>query len=158
MNATDWLAVGPGGKGRCVTAEKILTRLDWVRKIGQGRWSARCPAHDDRKPSLTVREADDGRVLLYCFAGCETGDVLNAIGRNWGDLFEPRKKDDEPKRRRREPLVHPADALRVLAHEVRIVVLLAGDLSRGESISEIDRQRLLVTAGRLAKAETACHL
>ena len=139
-----------------MTAETIISRLEKVRRTGDRRWVALCPAHEDRRPSLTVREADDGRVLLCCFAGCTTENILNSIGATWADVFEPRRPTDKPQRRRQERLVHPADALRVLAHEARIVVLLAGDLARGTPISETDRQRLIVAAGRLAKAESVC--
>ena len=48
---------------------------------------AQCPAHDDNDPSLSVSESDDGKVLLYCQAGCDTGLVLDALGLDWPDLF-----------------------------------------------------------------------
>ena len=55
-----------------------------VRKLG-GRWNVqqangmcRCPAHDDHTPSLSVSERD-GRVLVYCHAGCPQDDVLDAL-------------------------------------------------------------------------------
>lgn len=140
-----------------MTVAVILDKLDGVRRTGDRRWVAKCPAHDDRRPSLSVREADDDRVLVHCWSGCEVAAVLGAIGATWADLFPPRSPSDPPRRRRREPLVTAADALRVLAHEARIIVLLAGDLARGQSISETDRQRLIVAAGRLAKAETLCN-
>jgi hypothetical protein len=47
---------------------------------GATRWMAQCCAHDDRDPSLSITELNDGRILLKCFAGCETEDVLNAVG------------------------------------------------------------------------------
>lgn len=47
-----------------------------------------CPAHDDRTPSLSIRRTADGRVLLHCFAGCRTDDVLAALGLTWADLFQ----------------------------------------------------------------------
>jgi hypothetical protein len=56
------------------------------RRIGRS-WQARCPVHDDRTPSLSIREGADGRVLLHCFAGCETGAVLEALGLQFSDLF-----------------------------------------------------------------------
>lgn len=47
---------------------------------GKGDYLAFCPAHDDRKtPNLRVREAEDGRVLLRCFAGCNQDRVLDAL-------------------------------------------------------------------------------
>ena len=47
-----------------MTAVALLDRLDKVRPTGAGTWVARCPAHDDRGPSLSVRELDDGRIEL----------------------------------------------------------------------------------------------
>jgi DNA primase len=66
--------------------EKILDRLQGVKRVGK-RWVARCPAHDDKDPSLSLREADDGRVLLHCFAGCPAYDVVTAVGLELSDLF-----------------------------------------------------------------------
>jgi len=42
-------------------------------------WMARCPAHDDREPSLSIREADDGKVLVRCHAGCDQARVIEAL-------------------------------------------------------------------------------
>jgi hypothetical protein len=51
------------------------------------RASAQCPAHEDRDPSLSIRECDDGKVLIHCFAGCRPEAVLEKLGLAWGDLF-----------------------------------------------------------------------
>ncbi|MGE5593428.1 MAG: hypothetical protein ACM3X3_07075 [Betaproteobacteria bacterium] len=67
--------------------EAVLARLQGVRRTGEGRWLARCPAHNDTHPSLSVREASDGKVLLRCWAGCDSGQVLAALGLSWRDLF-----------------------------------------------------------------------
>lgn len=66
--------------------EKILDRLDGVKRAGKG-WKAKCPAHDDSDPSLSLREADDGRVLLHCFAQCSAYDIVSAVGLELSDLF-----------------------------------------------------------------------
>jgi hypothetical protein len=63
--------------------------LSGVRKSGNG-WSARCPAHEDRRASLSIGQGDDGRVLVKCHAGCETSAVLAAIGLTLADLFPPK--------------------------------------------------------------------
>jgi putative DNA primase/helicase len=42
-------------------------------------WMARCPAHDDREPSLSIRDGDQGRVLIHCFAGCDQRDVIATL-------------------------------------------------------------------------------
>jgi putative DNA primase/helicase len=48
------------------------------RKVGS-QWKARCPAHDDRTPSLSICEGDDGKVLVHCHAGCEQKQVIAAL-------------------------------------------------------------------------------
>jgi putative DNA primase/helicase len=48
------------------------------RKAGGG-WMAHCPAHDDREPSLTIRDADNGKVLVRCHAGCEQAKVIATL-------------------------------------------------------------------------------
>src|SRR5215510_11854846 len=73
-----------------MTLREFLSRLDGVQKH-TGYWMARCPAHDDRTPSLKISEGDDGRILLNCFTGCATGAVLAALGLTMVDLFtEPK--------------------------------------------------------------------
>jgi hypothetical protein len=58
-------------------AETIAKALGG-RKTGRG-WMACCPAHDDREPSLSIRDADDGKVLVRCHAGCDQGRVIAAL-------------------------------------------------------------------------------
>jgi len=48
------------------------------RKLGSG-WMARCPAHDDREPSLSIRQSDNGKVLVRCHAGCDQEQVIAAL-------------------------------------------------------------------------------
>lgn len=61
-------------------ADLLIPQLDAVRRTGDGRWIARCPAHYDRHPSLSVRETADGTLLLHCWAGCPAADVMAAPG------------------------------------------------------------------------------
>jgi putative DNA primase/helicase len=60
-----------------MTAEAIAKALGG-RKSGGG-WTARCPAHDDRTPSLLIRDADDSEVLVRCHAGCDQERVIAAL-------------------------------------------------------------------------------
>lgn len=69
-----------------MTIEELLPRLEAVRRSSRG-YVARCPAHPDRSPSLSLREGDDGRILVYCFAGCSVQDVCAALGIEISDLF-----------------------------------------------------------------------
>ena len=69
--------------------ERVLARLQDVRRSRRG-WMARCPAHEDRSPSLSVSEGGDGRVLLHCFSGCRTESVCEALQIRVSDLFSAR--------------------------------------------------------------------
>ena len=73
-----------------MNVHKLISRLDGVRSRGHDRWIAKCPAHDDRSPSLSIRETEDGTVLIKCFAGCGAVNVLQAVGLELVDLFPER--------------------------------------------------------------------
>lgn len=122
--------------------ENFLNRLDRVKRSGLG-YQARCPAHKDNGPSLSLREVDDGRVLLHCHAGCSTGCVLAALGLSMTDLFPPSNRP------RRPPLVPGVSHLELqasIAFEKSILFIIACDLKRGRPISKFDLAR-----GRLAR-------
>src|SRR2546425_974634 len=69
----------PSGRFGMTAAAKLLDRLERVKQAAPGRWLARCPAHEDRAPSLSIRELDDGRIRLNDFGGCGTDAVLAAL-------------------------------------------------------------------------------
>jgi hypothetical protein len=60
-----------------MTAGSIAHQLRG-RKQPSG-WVARCPAHDDHNPSLSLKDGRDGRILVHCHAGCEQGAVIDAL-------------------------------------------------------------------------------
>lgn len=68
-----------------MNVEALLTRLQGVRRNETG-WSARCPAHEDKNPSLSVREEED-KILLHCFAGCTVEAICHALGVQLSELF-----------------------------------------------------------------------
>lgn len=73
-------------------AERILPLLEGVRGRGADRWATLCPAHDDHSPSLTIRRTHD-RILLRCWSGCTTRQVVEAVGLTLADLFDNHGKD-----------------------------------------------------------------
>ena len=66
--------------------DDLLSRLDKAKPAGDRAWIARCPAHDDREPSLSLAE-ENGLITMHCFAGCRTKNILDTVGLRWGDLF-----------------------------------------------------------------------
>ncbi|MCI0654836.1 MAG: hypothetical protein L0Y39_10215 [Methylococcaceae bacterium] len=70
--------------------ENLLSRLESLLQTGPDRWIGRCPSHDDKRPSLAIREIEGGTLLLKCFAGCSAADIVQAVGLELRDLFPPR--------------------------------------------------------------------
>lgn len=73
----------------------FISRLSGVKHVKDG-YMAKCPAHADSTASLSVKQTDDGRILLHCFAGCSTEQVTHALGLTVRDLFATK---DSPKYR-----------------------------------------------------------
>jgi len=66
--------------------EQVLAHLKGVR-ISMHGWRACCPAHADRRPSLSISVGEQGQVLLKCFAGCSLERIVEAMGLTMTDLF-----------------------------------------------------------------------
>jgi len=166
----------PGHKGRAPEASlqrapqqhsalgadvhRLLARLDKVKANGPGRWLACCPAHDDRSPSLAIRETEDGTILLKCFTGCPTGDVLAAVGMEMHELFPKRDNDAFRASKRLGERWVPRDVLAAVAREALVVMLAAEAVRAGQVLAPADLQRLAQAAGRLrgAAKEVGCHV
>ncbi len=133
--------------------DNLLQHLDKVKCTGRGTWSARCPAHEDRGPSLTIAEKDDGRILLHCFAGCDVHDVLAAVDLDISDLFPPRAIDLRVKPERRP--FPAADVLRAIGFEALFVAAAAVALLDGKPFSQHDSERLIRAASRIQAAMAA---
>lgn len=152
-----------------MTADALLSVLGGVRRTGAGRWVARCPSHEDRAPSLSVRELPDGRVLLHCFAGCPTHDVLGAVGLDFAALFpegqtavgmamaEAQRDRPRPGLPTRRLGFAAADVLLCVRLEAALAATLASDVARGRVLPEDELARLWTAAGRLAAAAEAVH-
>jgi hypothetical protein len=69
-----------------VTAEEFTRHLELVRRSGSG-WVAKCPAHDDSSPSLSICVGNEGRILIKCHAGCAVPDIVSALGFQMSVLF-----------------------------------------------------------------------
>jgi hypothetical protein len=69
-----------------MTATDLLSMLECVRSRGTGGWSAKCPAHSDHSPSLSITEGKKG-VLLKCWAGCTLKEITARLGISVKDLF-----------------------------------------------------------------------
>jgi hypothetical protein len=129
-------------------AAKLLDRLERVKQTAPGRWLARCPAHEDKSPSLSIRELDDGRVLINCFGGCGAVDVLDSLGLEWGALF-PADRRELPQTSSRIPA---RDLLEIISEETSVVAIIAADLRAKKDVTEADWLRLTKAAARIGRA------
>lgn len=130
-----------------MAAEVLLDRLKKVRRIAEGRWKACCPAHDDRTPSLAVRELPDGRILLKCFAGCAVDSIVGAAGLSMEDLFPKTAVGSVGPERRQWTA---ADLLHFLDKESLIVLIVAADLIANGRIRAEDLSRVQLARERIA--------
>ena len=131
-------------------AEKILERLDGVRRGRDGRWRARCPSHGSRGGSLAIAE-NDGRVLLFCHAGCEVEAVLATIRLELADLFD---QPLEHSRERVRRAWNASDVLSLVLEESAVVAVIASDVLDRRTIAEVDWQRLAQASQRLNRIAT----
>lgn len=138
-----------------MTPGEFIEHLQKVRQTGPDRWLSRCPAHEDRSPSLSIREGDGGAILVHCFGGCEPAAIVEALGLRLADLFPDRGGHHRPAGRSRIPA---GDVLAAVAFEIEVAALGVGALLRGDALppGDIERLRLayqrLTTAAREAKA------
>lgn len=141
--------------------DRILSGLESVRKAGIG-YTSKCPAHGDSNASLSVCEADGGKVLIHCFAGCPTADVLAAVGLTLADLFPTRMRASTPEERRAARLSalrsNWSAALSVLALEATIAVCACETILRGDSLDDADRIRLQLAHDRIQAAREALNV
>ena len=131
--------------------EQLLSRLARV-KGRNGSWTACCPAHDDKGPSLAVTEREDGRILMHCFAGCNISDVLGALGMDMNDLFPPKSKTFEGIRPAIKPAFFASDLMRIIHFESLVVQIVAFDIAKGKPVNEETRERMLTAYERIDEA------
>ena len=128
--------------------DKLLSCLDKVKRIGDGKYKAICPAHDDRSPSLAIK-SDGDRLLLHCLAGCETIDVLSAIGLDFSDLMPDKARGNF--KQIKKPF-YAIDLLNIIKFEVTLVYIYATDIANGLTLTSFDKERLFLAATRINHA------
>lgn len=120
----------------------LLSKLDKVSPKGKGKWMACCPAHEDRSPSLAIRELSSGSVLVHCFAGCEPISIVHAVGLTMGDLFPERSEEHiEPLGFAKIEQKKAHEEANRLQKERLILALAEQDRRAGKKLSQKDLDR-----------------
>lgn len=125
-------------KENAMSIQSLLSNLKKVKKTGNGKWMACCPSHQDKTASLTITESNDGRILLNCFAGCDTYSILRNVGLDWEDVMPDNVIDHRIKPEKQ--VIYATDALRLIRFETQVVLVIAYDMKKGKIDSEmVDR-------------------
>ncbi len=92
-----------------MTLDEVLSRFDGVKRSNGSQFMARCPCHDDRSQSLSIGAGQKG-VVIKCHAGCDTHDIIAAVGLKARDLFyeeRPTKPQERPKPKFEREHIYP---------------------------------------------------
>ena len=119
----------------------LLDRLTSVKQTRPDRWQARCPAHDDRSPSLAITETAEGTVLVKCWAGCSASDIVGAVGLELKDLFPP-KFDGKTYQASKPPRYSAHEVVKTVITEATILELAYRTLERGDQLNDQDHARV----------------
>ena len=132
---------------------ETLSRLDGLIATGKSKYKATCPAHDDRTPSLAIKECDDGRLLIHCFAGCDTEDILKAIGLTFSDVMPEsdisHKRELSQSPHKPQKWLNAHDALETLDHESLVVAAIGADMLAYKEVDEGTLSRLATAVDRI---------
>jgi len=134
--------------------DSLLSRLNKVKSTKHNSWIACCPAHDDRKPSLAIKLADDGKILIKCWAGCGIDEICSAVGLKVSDLF-PKRLEANYSRHKRH-YFDPATVLLSLASEAETISLAADAVAKNIKLTEADAARVELAKDRISDAAQYC--
>lgn len=137
------------------TATPLLQRLEGVRNTGNG-WRACCPSCGGRNREVLSVTLGEKRVLVHCFAGCTSDEVLAAVGLTWKDIQPPRywpvSPDEKRKWRQAQREAGFVVALETLAREIVVIQAASAQIARWQPLSEEDDKRLQEAVRRINAA------
>ncbi len=134
----------------------MISITDFVSRLnratgGPVQWTACCPAHEDKSPSLSVRDAGD-KILFHCFAGCSGEDILGALKLEWrdvhvGDRWEVAKRGAAGAAHLRVPEQESLDR--------SVLALAASAMRNGETLNAEDTARVYLARRRMQEIHHA---
>lgn len=136
-----------------MSVDVLLSRLPKVKRTGKDSWRACCPSHQGTNPSaLSIRDAGDGKILIKCFHGCDTLDVLQSVGLDMTDLFNEDARADYKtvsEHKSGEVKFYPRDLLQIIQFEARLVTMAAFSIEKGIRLSTDDFKRVKTAQMRI---------
>lgn len=135
-----------------MSVEVLLSRLPKVRRTGKDSWRCACPAHQGNNPTaLSIRDVGGGKILIKCFHGCDTLDVLQSVGLDMTDLFEDDSSNYKTvsEQKPREVKFYPRDLLSIVRYEAQIVSMAGFYIANGLAMPPVDLNRLQLAQERI---------
>lgn len=123
----------------------FLNRMDSVRKTGSNQWISKCPAHEDKSPSLSIKFSDNNTILIHCFAGCSPNDIVNAIDSKLSELFPKQNRYQAPIKYR----VNYRELWLLATHYFWILVIATNDLEKNKNLSSYDLKSVMKARERI---------
>jgi len=142
-----------------MSAAPILARLEQVSKPFKTKAGtshrACCPAHDDKSPSLIVTEKPDGVILMHCFGGCSTSEILDALEIDAANLFPNRSGGERKLVTGFKPTTgHAQRVLCAVAADVTMQAFLVASDPNFDVNREVNRALLIKAYTQLKSVET----
>jgi hypothetical protein len=138
-----------------------------ARRTGPGKWMARCPAHHDHTPSLSICAGHNGMTLIHCFAGCPPADILASANLSFRDISNGRFENrtgwstsrhyfeiDREKSETRRQRIALSDFVRRLSRAVEEIAARLARAPEQEKSAEELTQMYHQCLNRLHEAET----
>ena len=135
-----------------MSVDVLWSRLPKVRRTGKDSWRAACPAHQGTNATaLSIRDAGGGKILIKCFHGCDTLDILQSVGLDMTDLFADDVRDYKTisEAKYGEVKFYPRDLLSIIQFEARLVAMAAFSIEKGIRLSADDIKRLKTAQNRI---------
>lgn len=132
-----------------MSLDLLLEKLEGVRPRGNGKYTALCPAHEDKHPSLAIAEKENGAIVMHCFAGCGAGEILEMLGLDFAALYP---QNTRPEQHNCKPFKRPFDPRHIfaaVAGEALTVVQFSRQLASGTPLSGDDHDRLVLAIQRI---------
>ncbi len=132
-----------------MTIESLLSRMSKVRRRGNNKWMVSCPCHEDKHPSLSIKD-QDGVILMHCFSQqCSAADICNAIGIDIQDLFPPSDNYDASQAKpRKQTGFEPDQVLFAVVMEIVAAQLIVDEVMKTMPDSEL-KNRLDLASKRI---------
>lgn len=123
-----------------MTPEEFVSRLTGVKKNGNGKWMACCPAHKDSDPSLAIGQTNTGKILLRCFAGCSALDVVHSMGLGLEDLF-PDAYEESPLAFAQREMAQRERIKKKISYADTYLKILTAHLKQGKPVKDYEIEK-----------------